>query len=690
MSPTSAGGLRLRSPRLPAVLGIRTAAPFIGGMVTDLDPAQLHPQQSPNLQDVIFPTGVSGFRGALTSIAVSLTSTTNVTGISVTDGVPPAAAGTNVYHWGLQDTHIQNSLGGTVAVVGGSSPGPIPYVVFQNEVLWFSQDGVQPIVRTPAQPLGTGLTASGTLTAGVGTTAITGAGTSFLAYTNKSCYLSLGNQPGLTALVVFPASDTSLSIATPTVIALSGQPFTTNPFGRLGLCVVVAEMGTSANAAGTVTGQGTDWTHSGPGYGQPSAGVDYICANGAAGAWQFSGITAVTSGGAITATGGTWTAGPYRILRQLVGTHGCVHNGRLIVVGCQWQRRRVFYTPLASSTQVAGVGEIPWTLGDPTNGNLSWSVQPGDANVCPYVDVPDQNTEGQIIGVASTASGILVLATDGAYLISGDFPNETIVDLSPGADCVDARSIVSAHGSVFWAGLNGIFQFTGGRVVDITSGKRNAEWRRVVVGAGGPNATLPAYFVKNHYCVSVGQGTPTWVYDAAHAVWCGNHTTTALAAYTMPNHDEAYVVPNVAAANQKPNQASSVFLDGALSDSAATFIADLPPTAAGDSITDKRVTGALVRLSATGTVTVQSAIDGPEGYATTPTYNTDGTITGTGITSPTTTRIRPTTDSTQSPAGALGVKGRKFQMRITCTNAASASVKVNEIEMFVRTFAENR
>ncbi len=682
------GGLRLRSPGVKSDSGTPVVAPFTGGMVTEVGIEELLPNQSPNLQDVIFPNKIAGFRGSPVAAGPLNTHGVSICGVAVTDEIPPATIGTNVYHYGYDDGTTANSLGGSTAPLL-SSAKRIPYVVFQNEILWFAQDGISPIQRTTSAPIANLLSQAGTISGAVGTTTITGSGTSFLGYNGVGVYLAC--PPGIPAsqlatnLVVRSSSDTSLSIATPLVYTQSGASYTASAIGVIGLSTVVTDTGVASISGTTYTGQGTYWAHSGPGFGAVAVG-DSLGIKGQA--FSVNPISAVTNDTTLTTLGGTGTNAPYRIHRNLVGTHGCVHNGRLIVVGCAWQRRRVYYTPLVSSTQVAGLGEIPWTLGDITNGNVSYTVQASGSNVCDYVDVPNANAEGAIVAVASTASGILVLATDGAYLISGDFPTETITNLSPGSDCTDARSVVVAKGSVFWAGSQGIFQFTGGRVVDITAGKRNTEWRATAAGYAG---VCVGYFIKNHYCLSLGiHPTTTWVYDAIHQVWCGNHTTTALAACTLTDQDEAYIIPYVLPASQQAMQMHNVFLDpGQCADANAVFIADLPPSAAGDAVTWKRVTQAIVRLSASGTVTVQSSMDGLEWY-TSVVYNTDATITGTGITHALTTRIRPVTDSTQSPTGALGQRGRKFQMRITCAQPQSGTIRVFEIKLFPRTFAANR
>jgi hypothetical protein len=674
-------------------------------MVTDLRPEELQKQQSANLQDVIFPNGIATTRGAPASTDVANPFTTQIKGVYVTLNVAPSVG--HVYHISSTLGEIYNSQGGAVATtisltsspqgilgrgllgshgLGYASPSSsvttpsvtrIPFCVFQNEVLWFAQDGVSPIIRTTTAAFPGSVSSSGTITGAVGTTALSGSGTSFTS--NINAYIDIPGLPPNTALVRSASSATSASIATPLPAALSGATLgTTRVFGNIALTTQVNDTGTATVSSTTLSGQGTNWTQSGAGFGAVAIG-DVVSWKGTNGANMFVRVTAVTNDTTLTVTpGGTGTTLPYTICRPAVGKHGCVHNNRLWITGVAWQRRRVYYTPLVSSTQVAGNGLVQWTLGDPTNGNYSWSQQPGDANQLDWVDVPDDNTEGYIVAVADSPSGLLILATDGCYILTGDPPSENVRLVAAGADCLDARSVVSSHGSVFWAGRQGIFRFVGGRIADITANARNAEWRSLMWNNGGTSPTLIGYFTRGHYVLSTG--TQTWVYDSMKQRWCGNHTTSQpLAACTEPTEDQAYVAPSTH--NTSITRMCPVYLDTGDADPNAVFIGDIPPSAAGDISSIKRITEERITYDMTaGSGSVQSAMDPTviSGF----TYGTDATLSAT--TGLDTVRILPNSDVTQTVTGSIGKSGRAFYARITATGCTS--FHVSSFEMFRREF----
>ena len=691
--------------------------PGTGGMVTDSPSWMLKQNQSPNMQDIIFPRGVASLRGApLFSTAFSAPAAVRPTvGIFIDDKPqyigaytfpsPTLYPGSSLYPTSYQITvahysswqnntyaNIANSLNSSTYYATNTNglaqtkTAYYPFVKWGDEVLWFPQDGTSSILRTNSSQQISADTATGTVT--------------FNANSQNVQAVS-GTFPSgsLNGYVFAPFAPTariqaqSSTFATMTGYApvswsnYSSIPLHTTSAGVIGLLTTVQDVGFAQSASGTsVTGTGTSWTLSGLGYGVVAAG-DVITFKGTNS--SYSRVSAVSSTNALTTTvsvdsGNGGAFAPYRIGRYLVGTHGCIHNQRLWVVGCAWQRRRLYYSPLTSSTEAGSTTSsipVPWTLGDQTNGFYSFLTNAGDASEMPYLDVPDQNTIGKLVGVASTQSGLLILATDGAYLLHGDPPSESVRLLAASADCIDNRSIVASHNGVFWAGLQGIWMFTGGRITDLTEhAGRAQEWSVLAQNVSQNSGSIISWFTQNHLSIqaSYGSTTQTWVYDLHRQVWCGNHT---VGPYTAGNvqidYDEAYTVNS----SGQVYAMSNVVEDSGNADPTAYPILDLPLSACGVDVSEQRrvvenkTTFEFVPATSSSVVSVQSLMD----YNVSG-FSEDGQLslpTGTPKTSVITQRILPNNEAT----GYLGKVGNAYSIRYTFPDGGPANATTWRIHM---------
>lgn len=337
-------------------------APGVGGMVTDVPSWQLKTTpvcQVPFAQDIIFPAGVAAVRGA--PMTVTSTGIANITGLT---GAPYGIlydSNSKIFHGGDSNSLVNNSQTSSVAqtllqVVQGAGGAFIPFVVWGDEVLWFCQDGISSVLRTTSLALSNQTTVANALTFTSNTTAVTVATGGFNAINSGAWYIQYspvptdsGTYTPFVARVRTVQSDVSAAIDFPPALGSIGINLNAKTSGHIGLTTTVSDMGTATAAAGNITGQGTQWNTSGIGYGIVARG-DIFTYKGSNTSWGVVASVPTTNTFTTNATC-TGTAQPYAIRRCLVGTHGCVYNGRLWVVGCAWQRRRLYYSPLTSSTE---------------------------------------------------------------------------------------------------------------------------------------------------------------------------------------------------------------------------------------------------------------------------------------------------------------------------------------------------
>lgn len=656
--------------RLLQTSGIRSEvvhSPGVGGMVTDAPSWMLKTTpycQSPNMQDIIFPNGIAACRGAGTRVTISGTYSTLFAGNMYVESTPGSRGSYNIFYSKKGGGTLQWAYGWNTFSTTGTgqvAAGPVisyefvPWCRWGDEIIWGSpansQSGnpAQPFLRTVIGPTGSTSSSVGTLSYTANSQNVTDSSSNLptSASTGTGQYVGWGfaNATGapLSARLKAASSGTAGSIDFPSPVTVSGFSDASQNYGVLGLSVTVCDNGTVTSSSGTLTGVGTNWQGSGANYTAPAVG-DIITVPGPnTSNWAI--VTSVSSNTSLTYSGTlSLTGSNYVIRRPMCGSHACIYNGRLVIVGVPWQRRRIYYSPLTSSTEIYASPQTqgpvqPWTLGDPTNGYYSPTQNIGDVNEMPWFDVPDKNTSGSIIATAPTASGLLILATDGAYMAHGDLATNNQRLLSPGSDCIDPRSVVNAHNATYWVGANGIFCFAGGRVSDLAEhGGRSAEWQEIVEAAylGLTNVNCYPIFwtwvVSNHFVVNAFYydntvGTTVqknWVYDLHRQVWCGNHTTTyttngfysGAASVTDQNEAFLFVSPHTLGPNFTPTtpqllMAHEIYEDEGESDPLATPIIDLPLSVCGLDIGEqRRVVEVKMSYASSDQMQIYSGMDG--------------------------------------------------------------------------------
>jgi hypothetical protein len=727
---------RVRGIPLSPIIVRSVAAPGVGGVVTDSPSWELNPQQLAAGTDAIFPKGVISLRGPYITASASgaLISAASgwLTGAIAAD-LPSFGGAGSQPAWPVLQAAANT---GAIGIVAGSPSGSygtypsgsgtalLPREVYKGEVLWCPQDGVTPIARTCGAPNGS-LTANsasaGTITYYQSSSSIFGLTTNFLTAARVGTYIGVGGFPSNNSrLVVTVNDDTHISVdgVFPVTVGIPGPP-TAPPFlssgqswgsvaptriGVLGLCIPVQTLGQASITTGlypNVSGFGTLWNtaNTPPGHGRPQVG-DLIGSKGVYD--RVTVIQTITSDTALTISptpGNDYANRPYIIYRAAMGRECRYHQGRLYITGVAWDNTGVYYMPVNSP------------LGAFYNPDTSATITSDFATSQCLLkfDVPIQAAPGRNVALLSTPQGLLILRSDNAYLSMGDPPTNTVIELAHGAGCVDVRSAcVGNRGEgAFWAGPEGIYRYVGGRVIDLTDGRRNREWRQKMATFlvdnvfGVTNCTVSCGVLDSHLFVAVqdainGTVNSLWVYDLQDNAWCGDFSGSAnigsMTAYRASSlsssaRDDLYFTNF---ASMGTGDRSQVYRMGGIARDEGgagttsmfgTFSIDLP----------EAVVGAIDDLSRVIELKIVYELTGGDGTTKLRVQsNVDGSTFGLDVDLPTTSggpqeaRIMPTSDVTAPSAGALGLLGRRHGLRLSQVGTKPSSLRVHAVDFVVR------
>lgn len=495
-----------------------------GGVVTDLAPHELAANQLAAATDMVLADDVPTERGGWDGIGA-----TN----PVADGFALAAVmavrfpGSTITDLVVQSTNqlvgkaTSGSSGPVVDPTGRANIGP-PRAFYRGEVILGGRVDTganltqNRLTRWSGNLTGTGDGAA-TLAITAGSTLVTNFGTDFLTRVPVGCYLpSYVNNGG--PFVLYSHANRVASVTSGTEAALSAAPdlsytgaFRSSPFGDVGLGTAVTDLGVISHAASstTITGKGTRWLNSGPGYGQPRLGDIIMPLNGDIA--RSLRIQSVGTNTQITVTANSvaaYTDEPYVILRPAVGSVACVHGARLWIAGVAWAPSTLYLTP--PNHEMCNMG----------NGRFSLTTQAGLASQLLDVGVPSYDSSGAIVALVSTQSGLLVCKNDSVYLVRGEYP-DLVVDKVADVGVIDIRAALSVDDTTVIAGTDGIFSVRGGQLDrDLTRGRRG-EWRR----RARTMTSCVLGVVRGHLfvrSVATGLGDECWVYDLRRDVWLGN------------------------------------------------------------------------------------------------------------------------------------------------------------------------
>jgi len=686
------GGSRGREPQT------KLEPPFIGGMVTDVHPWELEPNQSPLLQDCIWPKGVPCLRGnwARTGVASVLGGTDKLCGVMAVQ-FPGSTALDLVIANEAGKIGLATTAGSGIAqaLPGFPSSAVLPRCVYRGEAILCTLDGTTPIRRYMGQ-IGSITAAAGSVSSIAGSPVIVGSGTTFTTQAPEKSYLRFVYVNGAGQLIDVTnhwahrvgavESTTRLSMIDPADKTHGGLEWSAYGLGLCALLVIVTDRGTIDYTLGatTIAGRATRWNSSPGGSGKVAliAGIDAVNIGLGTVAEDAIIVTSVSSdiAGVVPASAhATVSDSVYAIVRPLVGRDACVHQDSLFVTGCDWQRRLVFMLPPGAS------------LGFSTN-----QVDPvatHAAHRAKWIAVPAPDTPGRVEAIFSGGSPgpLLVLATEGTYAVQTIYPpspsNTQVTLIGPGLGCNDLRSAVSSEYGQYWAGDEAIGGFRRGEVVNLTDGRRGREWRALMRNKSA-TAIIVSWIVHGHLFValndSAGPSTVTWCYDLLREVWCGNITglspRAAHSARPVGAAQEAYLVTNETSSQQVAAGGSVALDEGAANGTnQGTFIAETPANLGGDPVLLKRIIDMKVGYELVGagaTLTVKTT-DGAAAAGTERALAAGAA--GTFLTE----RVRPVSDVTAAPAGYLGRNVRQFKVRLEGGTSPS-TLRVHSLETVTR------
>jgi hypothetical protein len=686
-------------PQSPAVIR-SVPAPFVRGVNTEKPSWQLDPQETPAATDLIFPKGTAVGRGVyigygaavlanplLSAMAADLPSYGNAGGVQPN----PVTVGTD----SLYNIALIRPSPSPRGIIGVPNGGPfLAREVYKGEFLLCSQEGTYPIVRFAGAPEGSltdNSNSAGTVFSVAGANSLTGAGTTFTTQARVGTYINYGFL-GQSSLVIYVAGNTNLALDAPVPLTYAGVSWSSGAgtrLGVLGLCIPVHTSGVATMTVGstTVTAIGASLNSASPAVynGRPRVG-DGIGIKG--NYTRLDTVASIANDGQLAIAQNayaTFTNQPYYIYRNAPGREARYHQTRLYITGVDWDPTGVYYLP-----PNAPLGAHQNT--DQPSGLVTTDY--ATSQILLKFDVPIAGAPGRNVALLSTPQGLLVLRSDNAYIVYGDPPTISIQLLAAGASCIDIRSAcVGTRGEgAFWIGNNGIYRYTGGRVIDLTEGRRNREWRALVGGCSSA-ALFSAAVGDSHLFVAVQDSTTPannrlWVYNLIADAWCSDFSSpsvTSLSSYKgvqKPYQLGDMVLCTVAAAMGSVTTTTAGDLINTIRDPSiggvtASFSADLPESVVGPPDDLSRVTEIKVVYELTGggsTITLSSNVDGGS-------YGTDATL-AVNASGPQEVRIMPGSDVAAVPAGALGLLGRRHGHRLASTQWTT--LRVHQIDLVVR------
>lgn len=641
------------------------------GVVDDKDPATLDHTELAYAEDMLLTEGVPRERGGYTT-----------TGALAPLGGPDNLISVRAVQFqgsGTVDLVVTDAIGRIGLATSGNSGSAVfisgtylPRAFYNGEVLLCPQSGTGYILRYAGYRTPALVAAAGTVTTTAGSTVVTGAGTTFTTQAPVGSYIQIPGT-GIIARVVIVESNTRLSVSAPIPYTLAGVAWGAQVIGQIGLQTRVQDAGTATftNASTAVTGQGTRWTNGAWAQGAVAVGDSIAKATGQTTAAV---VSAIGSNTAITLTANwteaTATAVSYLVTRPLVGREACAHAGRLWVTGVDWAPRRVYVSPRN------------YALGQMTNEVEDFTTNMGAAREMKYVEVPSSYTPGRIEALLSTPHGLLALATEGVYLLTGEYPNIAVRLLDEGSGCMDLRSAFTADGIAYWAGREGVYRFYGGQIENLLAGKRRKRWMHLM---DDPNfaGTVAMGEVREHLIVGFNPNAPseTWAYDITADAWLGiwnltNGPPVYLHSARMAGFArELYSVDNTSTRNVYALSTTIVPRGNATVTTNPGFLLFRTGTnLLGAQVGMRRVTDLKVvyALSA-GTLRVSQVIDG--------TTKTDVDLATAA--SPTTVRIRAKT--AVGTSSGMGTRGRAFALQFQrVTGSGVINCRVMDVQFIVR------
>lgn len=284
---------------------------------------------------------------------------------------------------------------------------------------------------------------------------------------------------------------------------------------------------TMVQSGSVATGAGTEWVTGdwGDVYPDAAGNLDWEPASMI---FTFSGIAShrvigtVSSDTSMTVNSAPDASTPmqYHITRGLPWKDACVYRGSLCGVGVAQYPNRVYIAPPGWDMESPPGSVPPLRL-------AATSFNNADPNyfLLDFIDVPSTVDTDPVVALLPSTGPLLVIKGNSLYGIYGDFPNFTQSLISDGAGCIDRRSAFACAYGQFWAGSTGVFRYTpSSGPVDVTQGRINGEWRRLVRAmADGSGFFCAAGEANGKLIVSIGNTARecVLVHDIESGAWDG-------------------------------------------------------------------------------------------------------------------------------------------------------------------------
>ena len=493
-----------------------------GGVVTDVSPERLKASQLAAAENMVLPDGAVTERGGWASVGDDdpLVDSVSFRLVSVMEAVNIDTGGTELAVTGVNGTADDWNYG--LATTGaGEVASPLTnegeYWVrayYRGEALLAPRNGTSQIRRwaflTESDIAST--TGTGTYSVADGSNQLVGAGSNFDPQLPVGAFVGGGFGRDSLHRVVARTSDTKAGLASKADWDVPSQNASIVNWGVIGLKVLVTNIGlaTHGSSATSITGNGTKWAQSGPGFGVVEVGDWLLRVNdNIANALRVTAVGGDTSLTVHTNSVGAFTDAAYVILRPACGREVCEHDNAIWVAGVDWAKSTAYTTP---------AGYEPAHV---TNGRFGKTVQADEAMRMFEVPIPSPEAPGEILAMRSTPWGLAVGKSDSLWVVTGQYPS---LDVRRVADLglIEQRAMVSVDDMLVFAGREGFFAWQGGRPQDLTEG-RTGEW--IEKAAQMTRCVLGV--VRGHLFVSfeIPAGPECWVYDLQRGVHLGNFTS---------------------------------------------------------------------------------------------------------------------------------------------------------------------
>ena len=473
------------------------------GVVSDLTADRLKASQLCEAEDMVLVDGIPTERGGWTTTG-DLDPLANANALTSVMAVrfEGASADTLVVSDYLTFGEATAGSAGDVGFVLGEVRARAFY---RGESLLPSSDGLVPMLRWSG--IKTGYTGgTGTYTIADDRNNAVGSGTNFDPHVPVGTYIGSRWEHR----VVSRTSDTAVAVADIVDYPVASTTTNPSPTGLVGLKTLVTDKGiiSHTSSSTTVTGSGTGWLSSGPGYGSMQVG-DWIVTKGGswANAMRVTGLGSDTSCTVAANSVGAITDQPYVLLRPAVGREVCVHDNALWIAGVEWNKDVLYTTPPG------------YAMGHVFNGAFSELTEADEAARLFEAPIRSSRTSGEIVSLLSTPWGLLVGMDDSLHTVRGQYP-ALQVDKLADVGVIDQRAAVGVDDMAVIAGNDGIFAWRGGQLDNITRG-REGEWRERI-HRGMTRCVLGV--VRGHLFISfeAGGAPECWVYDLRREVHLGN------------------------------------------------------------------------------------------------------------------------------------------------------------------------